>query len=275
MLRFSTDADKRMTVDTLVTTDNATLEIGTEENPVQAGVTAEVIIAADGEIDTDWDVRQITRGIVTNGPVRIHGADKLGHVAIAGNAMAGDNQLTLALPDGMTTPQGWQVGDTIVLHGTNHNQDGSDEDKTRYEDEVLTITAINGNTVEFTNNDITSGDNTVLRFDHTTPEGFDEYDLQIRVANLTRNVRVASELGIDTPIPLRGHFMMMHEQGQSVQNAGFYGLGRTNKNEVANDAREIDGVLTAGTNQRGRIGLLDRRHRRRFGGPRDWLRRAL
>ena len=55
----------------------------------------------------------------------------------------------------------------------------------------------------------------------------------IYVANMLRNVMVMSQNTQD--IDRRGHVMFMHSDDVQVHNAGFYGLGRTDKTRPIND----------------------------------------
>ncbi|MEQ8997305.1 MAG: PA14 domain-containing protein [Coleofasciculus sp. B1-GNL1-01] len=255
-LEFAHNRNTKIVVDTFIASPTSTLTIGSEANPIQANKTARIVIANDGEIDANWDSTLISRGVITHGQVRIHGAEKLDFISLQTDASAGDNELVLNLPDGMTTPAGWQVGDQLVLGGTSYNPDGSDEDNSRFQDEVLTITEINGNRIQFTNNDITSGDNTVLRFDHQRPEGFEDEDLNLYIANTSRNVIFETENAETVPTQQRGHVMFMHNPDVEVQNAGFYNLGRTDKNQLVDDPGEnVDGSPGSGTNPRGRYAL--------------------
>ncbi|MGF1521664.1 MAG: G8 domain-containing protein [Leptolyngbyaceae cyanobacterium] len=247
-LTFAHNKDTKMVVDTFVETDKGTLNIGTAANPIQADKTAQIIIANEGKIDTNWDPTQLSRGLVTHGKVRIHGADKTDFIALAQDAEAGDNELILK-----NKPNGWAVGDKLVLGGTSYGWNGEDEDNSRFRDEELTITEINGNRIKFTNKDITDGDNTVLRFDHVRPDIAEKDELKLYVANTTRNVTIESEDGADTPTGQRGHVMFMHNPDVQVHNVGFYHLGRSDKTKLVDDiGQNVDGSKGSGTNIRGR-----------------------
>ena len=254
-LTFRSETNSKMLVDTFVVSSDGKLNIGRENNPIQANKKAEIIFTSDTPIDTESDSQQLGRGLISHGKVEIYGTDKLDFVSLSQDVYAGENELTLDLPNDMTMPQGWQVGDQLVLGGTNYNNRGSDEDNSRFYDEVLTIAAINGNKISFTNNNITSGDNTVLRFDHERPDGYQD-SLNLYVANTTRNVSFATENGDSVPTEHRGHVMFMHNPNVKVQNAGFYNLGRTDKNRLIDDpGQNVDGTSGSGTNPRGRYSL--------------------
>ncbi|GAB4523107.1 MAG: hypothetical protein Tsb0014_00330 [Pleurocapsa sp.] len=254
-LTFLKKRNTKMLIGTFVVSPEGKLNIGSENNPIQANRTAQIIFTSDTAIDATSDPKQLGKGLISHGQVRIYGADKLDFVGLAQDLSAGDNRLILDLPDNTTSPLGWKVGDQLVLGGTSYNRRGSDEDNSRFRDEVLTITAINGNKISFINNDISSGDNTVLRFDHQRPEGY-QNRLNLYVANTTRNVIFETENGENVPINHRGHVMFMHNPNVVVQNAGFYSLGRTDKNKLIDDpSQNVDGTQGYGTNPRGRYSL--------------------
>ncbi|NET36304.1 MAG: hypothetical protein F6K19_30475, partial [Cyanothece sp. SIO1E1] len=253
-LHFATNQDTKLVVDTLVTSGTSHLTIGTEDNPVAAGVLTDIIIRADGTPadQRNWDKGQFTKGIVTHGMVDIFGAEKTSKLALAKDAQAGDTSLVLS-----GSAEGWVEGDTLVLAGTYLDVNGSDADNTRFHDEELIIESISANgdgttTLTFTNLD-TKGN--TLRFDHVRPESqngsFKQSELSIYAANLSRNITVASEAG-EASMPenggdvhTRGHVMLMHNPDVQVHNAAFVNLGRSDKLQLT------DGV----TNAKGRYGL--------------------
>ena len=255
VLNFATRRNTQMMVDTFIVSPQGKLNIGNQNNSVKADKTAKIIFTSDRAIDSNSDPKQLGKGLISEGRVGIYGAEKLDFVPIQGNALAGENELVLQLPQGMNSPTGWQVGDQLVLGGTYFRYQGSNEDNSKFHDEVLTITKIDGDRISFTNNDISSGDNTVLRFDHQRPEGF-EKRVNLYVANTTRNVVLETEKGKEVPIANRAHVMFMHNPNVVVQNAGFYNLGRTDKNQLIDDpGRNVDGAIGKGTNPRGRYSL--------------------
>src|SRR5207245_2078491 len=54
-LLFAPDHDTRMVVDTLVVAKTGLLLIGSSDHPIQDGITANIVIADNGPIDTTWD----------------------------------------------------------------------------------------------------------------------------------------------------------------------------------------------------------------------------
>ncbi|WP_346292345.1 G8 domain-containing protein [Sphaerothrix gracilis] len=242
-LNFATDVDTRMVVDTLATAHSSTFSIGTDGNPIQADRKTEIIIRGDGTPadQRSWDAGQFTKGIITHGKVEIFGAEKATFLTLAADAQAGDTSLLL-----QETPQGWQVGDKLVLGGTNYNANGSDANNTRFQDEELTITRIEGNRIFFTNDD--TGSN-ALRFDHARPTGsnFNQNELNLYVANRSRNIEIAGELGEQTmatnggDVHQRGHVMFMHNPDVKVHYAAFNDLGRSDKLQLANSSDNVRG----------------------------------
>ncbi|KJZ18503.1 LamG-like jellyroll fold domain-containing protein [Loktanella sp. S4079] len=211
-LDFATNQDTYMLVESLYTGTMSRLTIGTADNPVDADVKAQMIFA-DGEIDLALDPEQVGHGLVAEGKVEIHGHEKSPYTALDGNAMAGSSTLTL---DGGT--EGWAVGDTIVVMGTELG---------KFQDEYRTITSISE-----TGNGVVVKLDSPLDYNHTSPEG---HDLDIYVGNSTRNVFLTSE----NPEGVRGHVMMMHTPDVSVQFAEFSELGRTDKSRLLNDTDNV------------------------------------
>ncbi len=228
VLDFATDQNTFMEVDTLVVSPAGTLTIGSADNPVAPGVEAVIQIADNGPIDVAWDPLLLSRGVVSQGTIEIYGDQKDTFLKVEIDAMAGDTSLTLEAP-----PDGWSVGDRLVLTGTklpvvDWVPAGTKRDIPT-EDEELIITAINGNVITF---------DRPLEFDHDTPRA----DLKAYVANYTRNVRFITENAEDLPVYQRGHVMFMHSDDIDVRYAEFTDLGRTDKSERAFDVAKLDSV---------------------------------
>jgi hypothetical protein len=215
-LRFATDRSTRLFVDTLfVPVRTGVLEVGTPLAPIPAQFTCRIVITGDrrdasgNTVFASTDAKQFGRGVIAKGKTTMHGAAKDSWLELAGDALAGDSFLTLKRP-----PSGWQVGDTLALAGTNFKAQSSLEgtgwfaralSNDVFQDEELTITAIDGTRVYFTNNHLT-GDASArarLRFDHRRPTGTlarpsgVTADFAIHVGNLTRNITIESETGRD------------------------------------------------------------------------------
>ncbi len=237
-LDFATDTDSQMIFDTMIVSPTGYLEIGTETDPVDPNVDIDLIVANNGRIDTNWDPQLLSRGIIAHGKTSIYGAEKDSHDKVTEDPMSGDTSVKF---DGV--PTGWQVGDTIVIAGTNY--DGHSGDKTRWtppEDEVRVITQIDDDgRVHF---------DSPLVNDHDSPRE----DLKTSVANYTRNVSVESEDGDASEIFERGHVMFMHNDDVDVYYAEFTHLGRTDKSEESRSVDDFNSIRYD-TNVQGRYAL--------------------
>ena len=220
-LRFATDVNTELRVDTIVSAPHGRFEMGTAANPIATGVTAKVVFADDGAIDRTWDPEQLSRGAILQGTTEIHGAETTHNVALASQPAAGATTLQLS-----SVPVNWKTGDEIIITGTQ----GSTSE------EVRKVQSIDGTTVTL---------NQALDLDHIAPQA----GLNVYVANSTRNVQFTSENSTTTH---RGHIMFMHTNKVNVKNASFTDLGRTDKKIPLDDHNfefpEVTGNLTsAGT----------------------------
>lgn len=198
--RVDTATDSHLRVDTFVSTEGSTIEIGTAADPVNPNVTAEVTFIDRGAIDEQWDPTRVSRGFLPLETVSIHGAEKTGHTTLAVHPTAGDTRLELD-----SAPTNWQPDDVLVVPGVSAREN---------QDEEVTIAGVSGSTIAIEGS---------LEYDHVPPAP----DLDTYVLNLDRNVRFKSE---NTAIKRRGHVMLM-APGNTVEYAGLYDLGRTNKNK--------------------------------------------
>lgn len=255
LLTFDHDDDTQLAVETIVVDGGGTLHIGTDEVPIDGNVTARIVFTAEGEIDTEWDPLQLSRGLIAHGTVEMHGEEVTPYVSLAVDPRRGDTRLVLT-----DVPTNWEEGDRLILTGTNPNY-------SRNQDEELEIVSIVGNTV-LIDADAEADGVQPLAFHHITPDGDDgrspdpynispDGDLfKVYVANANRNVVLISENPkVNSE---RGHVMFMHNQNVDVDNAGFYGLGRTDKRNPANDpVFDDDGKLMeeTGLNVRGRYAM--------------------
>lgn len=235
-LIFSSSSSSQLTVDTMVVGTLGDWIMGTEENPVQEGVSAEIVIADNGDIDVSWDPMLLSRGIIAHGHTAIHGQEKTVHLKVSQDPSRGDTTLTL-----VKAPTNWHVGDTLVIAGTSYMGWGWDGSAVSYagtQDEVKTIASINRNVITL---------DSALTYDHHSPRA----DLKTSVANFTRNVTIRSENAASLPVHRRGHLMFMHSKNVDVRYAAFDGLGRTDKSVESFDIGNIADVK-ADSNARGR-----------------------
>ncbi|HEV7298275.1 MAG TPA: PA14 domain-containing protein [Tepidisphaeraceae bacterium] len=244
VLNFATAQNTHLLVDTFVVAEAGTLNIGTAANPVNAANTALIQFSSGTAIDFNVDRSAISRGLIVEGIANIHGANKTDRVTL-GNVSAGATSLTFE--QDLT---GWRVGDRIVLTGTSYNANGSDADNSRFRDEVLTIQSISGRTITFTNQD---GGGNALRFAHSVPAG---YGFKVHAGNLTRNVTFETENWrlATTADNRRGHTMFTGPASVNVNNASFYGLGRTSKDVRVTDPDKSGSGATY-NNARGRYAV--------------------
>ena len=236
-LDFATDQDTRLEVDTLITDMGSRFTIGTEEDPLPSEFQAEIVIRDDTAPadQRPWDPGQITKGVVSMGEVSVVGADKTTKLTLADDAAAGDTSLVLE-----GEAEGWEIGDKLVLQGTYFDASGDQSKNTVFHDEELSIENISLRAdglveIEFLN--LATG-SSELSFDHTKPSGT---DVNIHVANLSRNISFKSEAG-EGALPEnggdvhdRGHVMFMHNNDVEVRDAAFVDLGRTDKSELADE----------------------------------------
>ena len=240
-LDFAVDHSSTLILDTLEVGMGGRLRIGTRAAPIQPQVQVRIVFTSAADIDVGWDPGLLSRGLIAHGDVEIHGARKTVHAKVQVDPLAGQGTLLMAAP-----PEGWRVGDTLVLTGTRYSGWKWDNDihAVRYfgtQDEVVTIAAINGATVTL---------DQILQNDHLTPRA----DLKASVASFTRNVRFETQNGASVPIHRRGHVMLMHHTGFDVRYAEFNQLGRTDKSVPSFDPDQV-ATITSTTNLRGRYPL--------------------
>jgi hypothetical protein len=236
-LTFATDKHSQMIVDTLFVDVAGSLTIGTLEQPVQAGVNIDIIIADNGDIDLTWDPGLLSRGLILHGSTQMHGQEKTVHLKVLNDPVKDDQSITLA-----DMPKNWNVGDTLVIAGThydNYKWNGTTNAHVDPEDEVVTISSINSNVISFT---------TPLVFNHETPRA----DLKTSVANYSRNITIQSESGALSERHHRGHVMFMHNDNVDVRYVEFLSLGRTDKSIPARNAFEFGHDIAADSNVKGR-----------------------
>lgn len=230
MLRFEPNADTGLRVETMVISPTGQLEMGTADAPIGAGFESKVIFADRGEIDAS-DVRKLGRGLISHGLVSVYGQNVTSFVPLdTAGALKKATTINLA-----SLPVGWHVGDRLILTGTDMwNQK---------DDEEFKLVEINGTTVTV---------DKPLAFNHTAPDA----RFKVYLANVSRNAVFESEnVG---QVSRRGHIMFMHSDDVRVENAGFYGLGRTDKRTPIDDVEFLDdGTVEprTGANPRGRYAV--------------------
>ena len=241
-LHFLSTSNSKLIVDTLIVDPRGTLIAGTEEDPIQSDASVNIVIANNGDIDTQSDPMLLGRGIIALGKVSMHGEKKTSDLKVAIDPLIGDTQIELS-----QQPLNWSLGDILLLAGTRYSgwkwENGGNgyERGVQYhqtQDEILTITGISGSTVTFT---------PALNYAHVTPRD----DLKTSIVNLTRNVSIATENLETAQVHHRGHVMFMHSDDIDVRYAAFNALGRTDKSVESFNVDDLD-VVMANSNIRTR-----------------------
>ena len=250
-LRFATNVNTELRTEYLFSAMTGTLEIGTNANKIATNVTANLVFAERGGTTSTFDPERFAPGAVLMGPTTMHGAAKTSWLTLQTHPSAGATQFVLK-----SAPSGWQVGDKIVVAGTDPITNASISSTAEFEkDEVVTVTGVSGNTVTFT---------PALVRDHKAPT--QASDLEVHVANLSRNIIVSSENTSVTSISgefrkPRGHLMFMHNLNVDLKYVEANNLGRTDKTtilddwdfaELARDQNTGSPVPNGGRNPRGR-----------------------
>ena len=200
-------------METLYIARNGIFEIGALDLPVRPENKAEIVFINDDlEIDLAWDPGQVSRGLVSDGTVRIFGQPKTHMITMTRDALENDDFLDLdeAVVD-------WNIGDEIILPATHFQR--VLEPPGIAESARLVIQTISDNRVYLESN---------LTQAHIRPRN----DLKLHIVNLTRNVVLRSES--PAKIRDRGHVMFRNSDVE-VRHAAFEGLGRTDKSIPLDD----------------------------------------
>jgi hypothetical protein len=265
VLRWATDQDTNMLVETIVVTPTGNLVMAEENNRLPSRYTAKITISnrayrIDPNNPTDLDLANdpalISRGIIALGGWSAFGHHRKTHVKTKPGhlPMAGDTELRFDIE-----PVGWAKDDTLIVPGTAVDLDRDDGDgvNRRY-DEERQIIAVEPD-----------GDDWVIRWDAgqpllynhdkhndnitTAPDGSDSAEvaaakiaveaqlnaLQLPIAIKDRNIIVCSEAGTQK-VQQRGHCMVMHMTSKSdLWDVAFISLGRTDKSKSHGDI--VDG----------------------------------
>ncbi len=235
---FSRTESSQLILDTLLINETGQLIIGTENQPIADTVSIEILFRDLGDIDVVRDSNLTSRGLIASGDVHIHGMKKTTHLKVTENPLIGHTQLQFSV-----IPNHWAIGDRLIIAGTKYSGwkwDNSIQ-AVRYhgtQDEEVLITAIEGNVVHF---------DQPLKYDHFTPRD----DLKTSVANVTRNIRFATQHPETTLTHRRGHVMLMGDAVVDVRYASFWQLGRTDKSFLTREAIDFDPILP-NSNVRGR-----------------------
>ena len=224
-LQFATNVNTELRTEYLVSGKTGTLEIGSTANKVPSNVKASLVFAERGGTSSTEDPSRFAPGAILMGTTTMHGSDKTSWLTLAEHPLAGATEFQLA-----SAPVGWQVGDKIVVTGTDPITSTSLSNTSEFErDEVVTVTSVNGNIVTFT---------PALVRDHKAPA--QASGLDVHVANLSRNIVISSENTNVTSISgefrkPRGHMMFMHTLDVDLRYIEANNLGRTDKGTILDD----------------------------------------
>lgn len=179
------------------------LEIGTEADPIENDIT----ITLTGEDNSNPDPVGRFIMVMNNGLLSVHGVskNKLDWTQVNEHALIGQNEMTLK-----DSPVGWQVGDEIVIASSTFNPE---------EAELLSITAINENTVSFQPS---------LEYNHfgeLQDYGGKTLDERAEVGMLSRNIVIQG--AADSPARSYGaHVMIMEDSDAQIAGVEFVYCGQ-------------------------------------------------
>ncbi len=241
-LNFSTTANSKLIVDTLIVPPIGTLFVGQQGSPIPSNRTATVEFKEGlhtgetgvwGPLRKGWDPTRLSLGLVSRGHVEIVGADKTDRAKISSMAnVAGKTVITLD-----AAPSGWQVGDRLVITGV---EAGGEE--------VRTIHSINGTQVTLSGALLTHSDHTAPAYTGVFGQ---TYTPDVWVGNLTRNVVFQTDASVTgsttSDIEKHGHTMFASPNTR-IENARFERLGRTNKSINLDDFTLDDNLTKLASN---------------------------
>ena len=121
---FAPDVNTELRVNTMVSAMRGVLEIGDESQPISKIKTARLVFTADSIFDSEEDPLQLSRGAILMGKTTMHGAAKSHRATLAVHPQAGDSKIYLTEP-----PSGWEIGDSVVIAGTEAGDPESDEQR--------------------------------------------------------------------------------------------------------------------------------------------------
>lgn len=267
-LKFATSKNTKLKVGDLIVFSDGHLEIGSETNPMQDQVKADIVIT-DKALDVGTSVqpgrdpKQYGTGINVFGKMETHGAPKnLTWVRLAQEIKAGDRQIMLSEP-----VTGWKAGDTIVIPDSRQvplvNGDHFRRGTFPQQWEERVIEGIENDKVILTQ---------AVSFDHLgARDTSGALKFLPHVALLDRNVIIHSEpldpadsedrycesqelssVGCKT----RGHMLFTDRADTDIRYTRFQDLGRTDSfKRLDNTRKEADNTTHIGTNQIARYAI--------------------
>lgn len=239
---FKWTGGRSLTVDTLIGAEGGSIDIGS----IGAPATFDLVIAGNGPLPTGHDSANVSRGTLFFGHTAIVGASKTSRVRVAQPPLKGQYTVMLA-----AAPNGWQLGDKIVVAGTRITSYSSFTETRRRggstQDEARVIAAINGATITL---------DKPLLFNHDAPQQAfaDGTKPATYVVNLSRSVTFRNENGAATPKFERGHILTTSTIDFHIRSVAIEEFGRTDKS-IASNPDHTFAPLTPTSNVKGRYAL--------------------
>jgi hypothetical protein len=227
-LQFTTTQNTVLYVETIVVAPSGEYQQGTVSSPIPANVTSVITFVDNGALT---DPLRVARGLLSHGKVRICGAVLTPFLKTTTGLTAGATQAMLT-----SAPANWKVGDQVAI--TALKVEGGNPYYSQ--DEIKTIAAINSSTITFSNG-----------LTYARKVEYPQWGLYPYMANTTRNIQYRSANTTDHT--RKGHVMFMHNPDVDVRWAGFYDLGRTDKNKPVSD--KVGQPNSPGDNPRGKYSL--------------------
>ncbi|HHG83861.1 MAG TPA: hypothetical protein ENJ82_03855, partial [Bacteroidetes bacterium] len=224
-LIFRPTLNTKLTAETIYIASQGKLRMGTATRPIAVNRTAEIVFSNSGPaFNTIWDAREISRGLISDGQVVIAGSAKTNRVECDNSIQLGQTSINLHLP----APTNWRVNDELAIAGTQFKQG------THHSDEIVRFLSKGATQINLQGS-------TPIQKPHLRVRT----DMNLHIANLTRNVILRSESA--SPIKARGHAMFRAGSDVDIRYASFIDLGRTDKTRALNE--RIITVNGTGTGQ--------------------------
>ena len=200
-LEFAPDSDVSITSRWIMV--NGKLQAGSEAAPFTRRATITLTGADKSQNVMNMGTKLI--GVMEGGSIGLHGENRLGWTQLAATASPGAT--SIALKD---APSTWRAGDKIVIAPSGFEAE---------EFEVVSITSISANTVNFT---------PALKYSHwgqlQTIEG-KTLDQRAAVGLLSRNIVIQGDAASDA-INFGGHVMVMQGGKARVNGVEFFKMGQ-------------------------------------------------
>ncbi len=230
-LQFSQSNNSLLAVDTVIVNASGEMDMVSTD----PAITQTLTFSDNGPIDRAWDPKGLSRQLIALGTMDSTGLMTAAAIVTIEGAVRTSWTTIPVIPKGVTSftldtaPVGWLPGDKLLFAGTGPGSS----------DETIAIQSINGAQVTLA---------TPTQFVHTPPAAPNGIELEVAVANLTRNVTLQSA-NTSTDPQRNGCTMFMHTMEEvSLQYASFVNLGRTDKSlPFNNPVLDSSGHLVAGT----------------------------